>query len=327
MRHSWLMSLWLGCFFLSLPAFGQTFEDGYQSYVKNQFPVAEFQFKSALKNAPADEEKAFILKFIGICQYMRGDKKSSQATFTQALQLDHNVQIDSEEVLDPGVVTFFNGIKAKVPQTKTDKKSVPAQQEEILPTPPNSDGTGNQLPPPKSSAPGQPLPSFGTLGKQKKGKTAKKAAPSSSGVSFTQFLPFGFPQYHNKSWSLGIGMTVLQLYSVYSFVDADKVIKDRTALNGVVASKPGLTDEQRNAFYADNNKFIKKVKNQKNMALASFGLLWGASIAESFLFHKTPAKTRSVGAEPIKPQQSITPVVEASRAGGSYGLSWQTELK
>jgi len=63
----------------------QTFEEGYQSYMRNQFPVAELQFRAAVKKAKTKEDRAFIQKFIGICQFMRGDKKSAANSFFEAL--------------------------------------------------------------------------------------------------------------------------------------------------------------------------------------------------------------------------------------------------
>ena len=332
MTKSWLMSLILGCLLSSLPAYAQTFEDGYQSYVRNQFPVAELQFKNALRKATVDEDKAVLLKYIGICQYMHGDKKNAQQSFTQALKSDRGTTIESEDVLDPSVITFFSGIKARLgPELK--KKQKAAQPPSVALDPAPNPG--------KPKAQTQPQSSFSQTAKPKTKtkKTAKvKGNESIMGladsntvvddksrkISFMQFLPFGLPQVHNDKYFLAGGVAALQIFALYSMTDADKTIKNRHGLNAVVASKEGLTDEQREAFYSQNKSFVTKVKAQKNMAFAGFVTIWGVSIAESFLF----PKSSSLGtAGPSSPQQRLNPIVQANNKGGTFGLSWQTELK
>ncbi|MBC7661849.1 MAG: hypothetical protein H7249_19325 [Chitinophagaceae bacterium] len=350
MTKFWFLSLILGCLLISLPLQAQTFEDGYQSYVRNQFPVAELQFKSALKKAGADEEKSFILKFIGICQYMRGDKKNSGQSFMQALTLDRNVQIDSDEVLDPTVVSFFNNIKSHLgPDTRKREKS--AQAAEVSP---ESSGIATSQPQ-KSSSKNKVQPeasafstatASGTQASAKNGGTLKKSksrkkmrdesslgldsnvqiSEKSRRLHFTQFLPFGFPQFHNDSYILGGGAAVLQVAALASVVSNNKTITDRQKLNTFVSTKPGLTDQQREDFYSANNKFIADVKQKKNLALFGFVAVWGASVAESILLHKSSAKSTVLDL-PIPPKQSLEPIIQADRRGETYGLSWQTELK
>ncbi|MBC7532491.1 MAG: hypothetical protein H7318_13030 [Oligoflexus sp.] len=332
MTKRWLMSLILGCLLLSLPAYAQTFEDGYQSYVRNQFPVAELQFKNALRKATVDEDKAVLLKYIGICQYMRGDKKNAQQSFAKALKSDSGITIESEDVLDPSVITFFSGIKARI-GSELKKKQKAVQ--------PPSVAFGSAPNPGKPQAQTQPQSSFSETAKPKtkKKKTAKaKGSESIMGladssivvddksrkISFMQFLPFGLPQVHNDKYFLAGGVAALQIFTLYSMIDADKTIKDHRGLNAIVVSKEGLTDEQREAFYSKNNRFITKVKGQKNMALAGFVTIWGLSIAESFLFPKSSSRGT---AGHSSPQQSLNPIVQANNQGGTFGLSWQAQLK
>lgn len=314
MTKRWLMSLILGCLLLSLPAYAQTFEDGYQSYMRNQFPVAELQFKSALRKATADEDKAILLKFIGICQYMRGDKKNSQSSFIQALNADRSIAIEAEDVLDPGVITYFNAIKSHIgPELKKKKAQPPVAK--ATPAPAAS--------PPRPKARKKPAKSKGSesiMGLNDNDVVEDKTRK----VSVMQLLPFGFPQFYNDSYWLGSGVAALQVYSLYSILDANKTIKEREGLNQVVATKEGLTDEQRQAFFRENNSFVNKVKSQKDLAIISFSALWIASITESILMHRPPAKNL---ADPGPPAQSLSPLVQADSKGGTFGLLWQRQLK
>lgn len=312
MSPTWFYSLLLSLLLLSLPAQAQTFEDGYQSYVRNQFPVAELQFKNALKKTNADEEKAFILKFIGICQYMRGDKRNAGSSFTQSLNLDRSVQIDAEEVLDPTVVSFFNAIKSRMPPEVKRKPKAVAQAS--APTP---------APAPKRKA-----------DKKRKKKSESSLSLNDSNpledkprkLSVLHFLPLGIPQFANNSYLIGTGFAGLQLFALYSMIDADKVAKERKDLNDVVRTKEGLTDEQRNSFYKENNAYIDELKKQKNLAVAGFGALWVISIAEGIINNKGPSH-RSADDRPTPPASSLSPILQANSHGGGFGISFQTQLK
>lgn len=277
MTKRWLMSLILGCLLLSLPAYAQTFEDGYQSYVRNQFPVAELQFKNALRKATVDEDKAVLLKYIGICQYMHGDKKNAQQSFSQALKSDASITIESEDVLDPSVITFFSGIKARLgPELK--KKQKDKEKEKIAQSQAQSAALTKPQTPPQSNF--SQSPKSKTKAKKAKVKGSESIMgladsnivvdDKSRKISVLQFLPLGLPQVHNDKYLLAGGFAALQLFTLYSMFDADKTIKDRQALNGVVANKEGLTDEQREAFYKENNSFISKVSGQKKSCTGWF---------------------------------------------------------
>lgn len=315
MSRTWFQSLLLSLMLLSLPAKAQTFEDGYQSYVRNQFPVAELQFKNALKKTNADEEKAFILKFIGICQYMRGDKRGAANSFTQSVQLDRSVQIDSEEVLDPTVVSYFNAIKSRVPpEAKKSPKAV-----EASPAP-------QQQPKQIQQAPKRKL----TKKKRKNSSMALAAEMKSledkpNKIGIMHFLPLGLPQVANGSYILASGFAGLQLYSLYSMYDAQKVAKERSSLNVVVRDSEGLTEEQRQSFYKENNAYVDELKKQKNLAIAGFGALWVISVAEGIINAKSSGH-RSADDRPIPPARSLSPILQANRHGGGFGLSFQTQL-
>lgn len=305
----------------SLPAKAQTFEDGYQSYVRNQFPVAELQFKSALKKVSSDEERGIILKFIGICQFMRGDKKNAGNSFFQAVGFDRSLSIDTEEVLDPSVISFFNSIKSRVPP-EPKRKPKPAVAE--TPPPPVK-----QAPPPQAAAP--------VKKKVKKKKKTDSAMAIHNDIGFEKrerklsvmhFLPFGMPQFANDSMILGIGIAGLQGYAIYSMFDADKVIKDREGLNTLVRDKPDLTDDQRTTFYKENNAYVDELKKQKNLAIAGFGALWVISVAEGIINNRgTSSKTADMDDRPIETKSSVSPMIQAKRHGGGFGISYQTELK
>ncbi|RZA23201.1 MAG: hypothetical protein EOP10_13390 [Proteobacteria bacterium] len=313
MSNRWFRNLLLSLMLLSLPAHAQTFEDGYQSYVRNQFPVAELQFKNALKKVSSDEEKAYILKFIGICQYMRGDKKNAASSMSQSVSYDRSIQIDTEEVLDPSVVTFFNGVKSRVPP-EPKKKPKPAAVVEA----PRQESAFQANPSPKKKSK-----------KKKKSESSLSLAhepqfddkPSRIGV--LHFLPFGAPQFANGSYLLGSGIAALQIYSIYSVLDADKVAKDRQGLNSVVRTKDGLTEDQRNAFYKENNDYIDELKKQKNYAIAGFGALWVISVAEGIINNRSSSSKSSEA----PPESSVSPIIQANRHGGGFGVSWQKSLK
>ncbi len=321
MTKRWLMSLLLGCLLLSLQAKAQTFEDGYQSYVRNQFPVAELQFKNALRKANADEDKAVLLKFIGICQYMRGDKKNAQATFGQALYADRSIAIESEDVLDPSVITYFMGIKAKLaPELKKKQKQAPPTvAKSTVPVPVNK-----PKPKPLKTRPTKSKSSDSIMGLSDGSLTTEERSKK---ISYMQFLPFGFPQFHNESYWIGAAFAAGQIFSIYSILDADKAIKGRQGLNDIVANKEGLSEDQRQAFYLENNNFIKKVQSQKTLALAAFGSLWAASVVESIWFHKGPLNRNADRDGSTSRNQNLTPIIQTGRSGRTFGLSWQAKIQ
>lgn len=287
--YLWIIMIWIGL--RPAAASAQTFEDGYQSYVRNQFPVAELQFKGALKKAKTDEDKAFIQKFIGICQYMRGDKKGANISFIQSVRLDSNVQIDEEEVLDPSVVPFFNSIKGKVnaEEKKRDKEKEKEREREKVASSP---------PPPRPVQP-RPSPKKSQKSASKSSKSRKTNVSDSamslpddtlvaekserSSFNYLHLLPFGAGQFANGSPILGSTFAAAEIAALYVFFDANNTIAERENLNTVVANKEGLNDQQREDFYKANNAFIATVKNQKNLALLSFFALWAAGSTESIL--------------------------------------------
>ena len=313
MYPTWIFTILLSLTILSLPAQAQTFEDGYQSYVRNQFPVAELQFKNALKKASAQEEKGFILKFIGICQFMRGDKKNAGISFNQSLSMDRSIQIDAEEVLDPTVVTFFNQIKSRLPpevkrKPKPDKLAIaPALNPAQAPLKKKAKGKK------KSQS------SLGLTGDQ-----TFEQKPRSIGI--LHFLPLGLPQFANSSYIMGSAFAGLQLFSLYTIGDAEQQSQERRALNKVVRLKEGLTDEQRNDFYRENDAFIDELKQQKNLAIAGFSALWVISIAEGIINNKGSA-TKTANDKVTPPNTTMTPIIQANSLGGGFGISFQTQLK
>lgn len=284
--YMWIIVIWFGL----RPAAGsaQTFEDGYQSYVRNQFPVAELQFKGALKKARTDEDKAFILKFIGICQYMRGDKKSASGSFVQSVRMDSNVQIDEEEVLDPSVVPFFNSIKNRVgsePKKKVAADPPPPPKPTPKPAPKKVAKSSS-----KSKSKSKSLASDSIMTLPDDSLIEEK--PERKGrINFLHFLPFGVGQFVNGSPLLGSAFAAGEIGALYLMFDADKTIKEREGLNDLVANREGLNDQQREDFYKENNAFIATVKNQKNLALVGFVAIWAAGATEAVL--NSPDRKRS----------------------------------
>lgn len=100
--------------FVSVPSAAQSFSAGYAKYQKGDFFGAESVLKGALGKATAPAEKAKILKFIGISQFMQGKKSEATASFKEALGLAKDLVVKPSEVLDDAVVAEFNKTKASM---------------------------------------------------------------------------------------------------------------------------------------------------------------------------------------------------------------------
>lgn len=333
----WLLA---ACLALGLWPFAkvqaQTFEEGYQSYMRNQFPVAELQFRSAVKKAKTREDRAFILKFIGICQFMRGDKKTSATTFYEALTADRNVTIDEEEVLDPGVVSFFNVIKTRWMNSPEGMAAGSASKAPAQPAPKPGTGTVAQTRPaatpevpaavPKAVAQ-TPAPAAVPIDKTRKKKiTAGKPEEGSRIISFMHFMPFGLGQFSNESYLLGSAFAVGQVYSLYQIMNLGSQIDRENKQNTQVRNNPNVLQADKDKFLLDNEDYISGLKKDKTSAVTFFAALYVGSVAEALIFaprsHSTEAGT---GPETSKKKSGKS--IKTAWLPNTPGGTWLVQLK
>ncbi|MCX6128233.1 MAG: hypothetical protein NTX25_04115 [Proteobacteria bacterium] len=314
---NWRVSLCL-CLSLSLGRVGysQTFEEGYQSYMRNQFPVAELQFRNALKKAKTKEDRAFILKFAGICQYMRGDKKAAATTFYEAIIADKNVAIDEEEVLDPSVVSFFNTIKSKhhAQAESNSPTKAPANQSPTVkattPEPTLASKATSPSPAAQAQTPAQaqaPINAPPPRSKRKKkasGDGLGKAEDDSRNISWVHFLPFGAGQFYNNSPILGSGFAGLELYLLYNYSSLTKKINEERSQNNQVNADPGISSDAKNDFIVKNLEFISSLNDEKQISGVAFFSLWIGGAAEALI--NAPRARPSDEHEPEDSSHNIT---------------------
>jgi hypothetical protein len=339
-------SLFAACLFLSIMLSSrggaQTFEEGYQSYMRNQFPVAELQFRSAVKQAKTKEDRAFILKFMGICQFMRGDKKSAVNTFHEALAADRNITIDEEEVLDPGVVSFFNVIKTRwisSPESQAAAKG-PAQKNMAVaakspaaPVAPVAAKTlaQEQLPAakvgvqePKPASPANAIP---TDPKTKKKKT-KEALSSSNKpeagsriFSWMYLMPFGLGQFHNESYFLGSAVAIGQVYSLYQYQFLSSQISKERKQNQEVEVNPNVLQSRKDEFLLENANYISGLKKDRDTAGTLFAALWIGGVIEACIsaprYRASDAGSSPESSRKI-PSKSIGTAWLPNSLGGTY---------
>lgn len=105
------------------PTYGQTFGSGYVKYQKGDFVSAESTFTQALKTAQNPGEKAKILKYLGISQFMLNNPTAAKTSFKEAISLVPSLKIDANEVLDEGVLELFNEVKSASPSSDSQSQN------------------------------------------------------------------------------------------------------------------------------------------------------------------------------------------------------------
>ncbi|WP_141734808.1 hypothetical protein [Oligoflexus tunisiensis] len=333
----WLFaaSLGLGLMFAG-PLQAQTFEEGYQSYMRNQFPVAELQFRAAAKRARSREDRAFIMKFIGICQYMRGDKKSAANTFYEALGSDRNVTVDEEEVLDPGVVSFFNVIKARWLNTPEGRAATapppapkPAVPVAVAPKPAPQETAPAQRP---AAPEPKAAPPVAEKSKRKKArdKDASKSEESGRMISWMHFMPFGLGQFHNESYLLGSAFAAGQVFALYSYGVLDKQIADERAQNRQGEDNPNILQAEKDEFLLANADYIAGLTEDRNSAGTVFAALYVAGVAQALIFApQHPATDEGEGPETSKRprKRAISTAWIPGGTGGTYLVQLRLNLE
>jgi hypothetical protein len=103
-------------------------------YMRGDFRGAEASASQALRSETRSEERAKLLKLLGIVQYMQNKKTAASQSFRAAIALSPAMTISPDEVLDEGVIQHFNAQKQTAPRTG----SQPANARTSRPPPPRS---------------------------------------------------------------------------------------------------------------------------------------------------------------------------------------------
>ncbi|HYX38766.1 MAG TPA: hypothetical protein VE954_37145 [Oligoflexus sp.] len=324
----------------AVQAQAQTFEEGYQSYMRNQFPVAELQFRSAVKKAKTKEDRAFILKFIGICQFMRGDKKSAATSFYDSLNSDRNVTIDEEEVLDPGVVSFFNVIKTRWQNSPEGMAAMAPKATAPVPkaNPPvalaQAPKAVVQEPAPaaRPAAPeAKPMPAAAVeKTKKKKSKEAAKSEDGGRMISWMHFMPFGLGQFHNDSYLLGSAFAVGQVFTLYQYSFLDQQITSERSESKAVADNPNILQAEKDQFLLDNSDYIAGLTKDRSNAGTAFVALYVGSVIQALIAAPRHAGgDDGDGPETSKKlrQRSINTAWIPGASGGTYLVQLKLNLE
>ncbi len=249
----------------------KAFEQGYQAYMRNQFPIAEAHFRRAIQAATTNEDKAFILKFLGVSQYMRGDRRSAIGTFKNAVLLDPKISVFKEEVLDVSVITFFNRTKANVLKKLAQS-------------------TTKVSPPEKSSVTKTRKP---RKKRRKKSKPAKKTdeelattgteSSPEGGFRYSHLIPFGVGHFLDDSPIWGTTYALSQVTALFIHFDKIADIKKERDENASTLVRSDITQEAKDDFLAENNKFISVLETDAQVALSAFGVLYISSLVHGWL--------------------------------------------
>lgn len=243
------------------------FEKGYQAYMRNQFPPAEFFFKKAYRKATTSEDKAFILKYLGITQFMKGNKKGSSQAFNNALKLDPTLRIDSEEVLDASVIVFFQEVKISFLQRyKPNNKDL------------------SQVSPDKKKK---------RKKRKKKNKNRSEKGSDDSWFNIAHLAPFGVPQLYNGQYLLGAFYGGGQVVSAALYIQRLAQISTEKSESASVAADASIADEQKNDFLEKNSDYIGTLESDADTAIISFGLLYTASVIHGMVSAEPAVKRKS----------------------------------
>lgn len=112
----------MGCLLLLLlsisqVALSQAWKTGRSSLLRNDFKTARTQLTAAIRNSRPGQELAETYKFLGVAQYMAGDRKGAQESFGLAKANNPAVRLSAAEVIDESVIPVFNQTKALRRQT------------------------------------------------------------------------------------------------------------------------------------------------------------------------------------------------------------------
>lgn len=269
----WLMTVI--CMFTCIQIYAQQsnsdyFRQGYQAYTRNQFKRAEPLLKKAQAAAKTNEDKAFIMKFLGTSQFMMGERHKARETYILALGYDGSLNISDEEVLDPSVIPFFTQIKAETSRkSRTAKsKSVDAKS--------SQQNIGNmELSKTKGSKK--------LRKKSRKKRKKRKSRSDSSNIGYTHYFPLGLPQISNGEYRLAGMYAAGQVVSLGYYLKISSDIAGEEEENNQVAANPELTQEQIDTFLKANNTYIEALTFDANIALLGAGLIYVGSVVHGIL--------------------------------------------
>lgn len=91
----------------------QSLAAGEVKYRKGDFAGAEKSLQQALPRTRNPREKAKVYKFLGISQYMQGNKSGASTSFRSALGNDPGLSVSPDEVLDESIISAFNAQRGK----------------------------------------------------------------------------------------------------------------------------------------------------------------------------------------------------------------------
>ncbi len=103
MNRLWVISI----LFVTSKIFAATFSDGVRAYQQGDFKKSESALTEALKTTKNPKTRAEIFKYLGMTQWSLKSPAKATGSFSQARALNPTVSISNDEVLDPGVIGFF----------------------------------------------------------------------------------------------------------------------------------------------------------------------------------------------------------------------------
>lgn len=101
------------CALLSLSggsATAQVWKPGRQLLMQNNAKAAEAQLMVALKKAKSKSELAETYKFLGVAQFMAGNKAAASSSFQKSKSINPGVTLSDSEVVDESVIPFFKSV-------------------------------------------------------------------------------------------------------------------------------------------------------------------------------------------------------------------------
>ncbi|MFW7379941.1 MAG: hypothetical protein ACOH5I_14100 [Oligoflexus sp.] len=260
--------------------------------MRNQFPVAEAHFKRAFSSSKTREDRAFILKFLGISQFMRGDKRQAANSFYQAFMNDQKTAIYQEEVLDPTVVDFYNTLKVKWTQTLAKRQQV---REPAVPPLPSSRQADNQPTEDITSAESISATSrMERLRASQKPRTASRdrsKTRSSRDISWMHFMPFGIGQFYNEQYVLGTFYLGTQIFAGGLYMRRNSQVAEETSKKDRVLETEGIDQADKDEFSTLIDDRISLLEQEAGYAIMGFGLSWGVSILHGILSAPTITET------------------------------------
>jgi hypothetical protein len=94
-------------FILHTTAQAQAYNSGRASLLRSDFSRAETQLLAATKSAKSKTELAETYKYLGVAQYMRGNKYQAIASFGRAKSINPAIKLTANEVADESVIPVF----------------------------------------------------------------------------------------------------------------------------------------------------------------------------------------------------------------------------